>query len=547
MGKGVHHHFHLPVCLQEILYEANITGSSFKQAFVITNFMVHDLAENPLSAKDIDSNLYKTWFHYNGVATTARKHGIRLRRILLGPLPLNVTEGQRRFIELFNERSKLILVDDENGGFEHLDAFDLSMKVLKNQYLTSLNQPEVDDIIIPMLRDRLIDLILNRPPSDSNYSTLMKSTRYYERNGIYKLGPAMAVRPIRHKDLILPCVSTDIYMKQSSPGWPGLQLSICPKSVTDEALNLTAKVPIFSERVRVPGEWDPVVETAIVFSTAKPQFVIATPMFNVDSYAARNVFATLKATTGIWALDIVLDTCVDDTAKAVYNSILNYMAFRNHTDGFSMMCSLLCGGDLTYSSVHQPSACTSASVITRIRVITSKTTLLETRAENLAFSSSDPDSSFYISVQADMLVSERGWNFYLSLPLWVWPDEVSSAGTKDALNIPYRKDESDRNFSKRIIFPADVNRSGQITGTLLELFTIVEIVFLQCRFDLEDTDKFVVRDIANRGPLIFNGTKMRALGFFNERQFWLEDDETEFHVRAFYKYKWITGLLLQHI
>jgi hypothetical protein len=50
-----------------------------------------------------------------------------------------------------------------------------------------------------------------------------------------------------------------------------------------------------------------------------------------------------------------------------------------------------------------------------------------------------------------------------------------------------------------------------------------------------------VRDIANRGPLLFNGTKMRTLGFFNERQFWLEDDDTEFHVRAYYGHKWITG------
>ena len=68
------------------------------------------------------------------------------------------------------------------------------------------------------------------------------------------------------------------------------------------------------------------------------------------------------------------------------------------------------------------------------------------------------DTAFYSSVQADMLVTERGWNFYLSLPLWVWSGEVSSAGTKDALNIPYRKDESDRNFSRRILFPAYVNR-----------------------------------------------------------------------------------------
>ena len=73
-------------------------------------------------------------------------------------------------------------------------------------------------------------------------------------------------------------------------------------------------------------------------------------------------------------------------------------------------------------------------------------------------------------------------------------------------------------------------------------FFFLFFFFWGVRFDIEDTDKFVVRDIANRGPLIFNGTKMRALGFFNERQFWLEDDDTEFHVRAFYQFGWITGM-----
>lgn len=126
------------------------------------------------------------------------------------------------------------------------------------------------------------------------------------------------------------------------------------------------------------GEWNPKVETAVVFSTAKPHFVVVTPMFNVDSYAARNVFATIKATTGIWALDIVLDTCVDDTARAVYNMLLNYLVYHNHTASYSHMCSLLCSHrqQSRPTSVFEPSACTSASTLTRIRIITSDATLL---------------------------------------------------------------------------------------------------------------------------------------------------------------------------
>ena len=162
--------------------------------------MVHDLAESPMSVKDIDSNLYKTWHHYNGVASTAKKNGQRFRRILLGPLPLNVTEEKRKFIELFNERAKLILVDDENGGFELLDTYSLTLVLMKNQFLYSLDQPEVDAYIIPLIRDRFIDMLLDRPALDMNYSTIIKKSRY----GIYKLGDPINMAQIPQTGIKIP-------------------------------------------------------------------------------------------------------------------------------------------------------------------------------------------------------------------------------------------------------------------------------------------------------------------------------------------------------
>eukprot|EP01035_Chromulina_nebulosa_P024749 gene24750-32232_t len=355
IGKRLHHHHHLPSCVHDSLIESNVTGSLFKESFVITNFMVHDLSENPMSMKDIDSNLYRTWYHYNALAITAKKNGQNLRRIYLGPLALNVSEDKRKFIELFNSRAKLILVDDENGGFELLDAYNLTLTEMNGQFLTSLKQPEVDNIIIPSLRDKLIKIILNQTSRSeitnstlnstllprSSSSDLASDNSFVEQNGTSNGHFVVPAIPSPKSNLVLPCLSTDTHIKKSSPGWSHIEFSICPQQITDEANNLTAKVPIYSERERVKGEWNPKVETAVVFSTAKPHFVVVTPMFNVDSYAARNVFATIKATTGIWALDIVLDTCVDDTAKAVYNMLLNYLVYHNHTGSYSHMCSLL--------------------------------------------------------------------------------------------------------------------------------------------------------------------------------------------------------------
>ena len=231
--------------------------------------MVHDLAENPMSMKDIDSNLYRTWYHYNALAITAKKNGQNLRRIYLGPLALNISEDKRKFIELFNSRAKLILVDDENGGFELLDAYNLTLTGMNGQFLSSLKQPEVDNIIIPSLRDRLIKIILNHTSSgggseiNNDYSTvnstlltsnLTSDNSIVERNGTSYIDFVVPAIPSPKSNLVLPCLSTDTHIKKSSPGWSHIDFSICPQYITDEAVNLTAKVPIYSERERVKGE-----------------------------------------------------------------------------------------------------------------------------------------------------------------------------------------------------------------------------------------------------------------------------------------------------
>ena len=194
-----------------------------------------------------------------------------------------------------------------------------------------------------------------------------------------------------------------------------------------------------SKRVPVEEAWNPEVGVAFVFSEAKPEYMIATPMFNVESYAAKSILSTLTATTGLWSLDIILDTCVDRTQLVAFNSILNYFMNYDYSKETENMCSKVCkratetevlekkkifdATSMRLKIISHP--CTTISLPTRIRIITSKTTLLEARAENLAFTSAS-SVSYYISVQADMLVHERGWNFYAAVPDLLWPDVFSS-------------------------------------------------------------------------------------------------------------------------
>jgi hypothetical protein len=134
----------------------------------------------------------------------------------------------------------------------------------------------------------------------------------------------------------------------------------------------------------------------IVFQTRSSLPQLISLIQTLQGHAARNIYSTMRATTGIWALDIVLDTCVDDTLRIVYGAILKIIASRDSNTIHNNMCQQLCAA----SSSPNATACVSpdSSVLTRIRVISSKTTLLETRSENIAFSSTE-STRFFLSVQ----------------------------------------------------------------------------------------------------------------------------------------------------
>eukprot|EP00603_Paraphysomonas_imperforata_P013824 CAMPEP_0114452740 /NCGR_PEP_ID=MMETSP0104-20121206/1676_1 /TAXON_ID=37642 ORGANISM="Paraphysomonas imperforata, Strain PA2" /NCGR_SAMPLE_ID=MMETSP0104 /ASSEMBLY_ACC=CAM_ASM_000202 /LENGTH=189 /DNA_ID=CAMNT_0001625011 /DNA_START=674 /DNA_END=1240 /DNA_ORIENTATION=- len=52
---------------------------------------------------------------------------------------------------------------------------------------------------------------------------------------------------------------------------------------------------------------------------------------------------------------------------------------------------------------------------------------------------------------------------------------------------------------------------------------------------------FHVRDSSNRGPLVFRGHMMRALGFLDELNWLNGNDDHDIHIRAYVHERWVTG------
>lgn len=212
-------------------------------------------------------------------------------------IPLNGSREQLNFIKLFNERTKIILVDDENGGFQLVDAFSIAMNYLQcarsqcsqpvnetnftGRSIANCDEPVVAADIVPTVRDEILKIIL-----DQNISSVAS------KDG----GTGGEQRKESRNNSTFPCVTNRgqfiKYASSSSDGlsngnWPLDKLVSCPEEITFSVNDLTPKHPLHKSRVPVPGEWPPVVHTAAVFSLAKPEYTIVTPMFNVEVRANR--------------------------------------------------------------------------------------------------------------------------------------------------------------------------------------------------------------------------------------------------------------------
>lgn len=166
--------------------------------------------------------------------------------------------------------------------------------------------------------------------------------------------------------------------------------------------------------------------------------------------------------------------------------------------------------------------------------------MFECQAENLAFSTS-PLAEFYVSVQADMMVLEKGWNEILALPAVAFEDVFSVSGhcAHNLRNPPNftsasaSATDSPLNGWHNIghCMPNDLKRYKNYTSTSFKFYDYFG----------NTLRNFFVRDSSNRGPLIMRGAMLRSLGFFDEMNWLNGNDDHDIHIRAYLEGRWVTG------
>jgi hypothetical protein len=149
----------------------------------------------------------------------------------------------------------------------------------------------------------------------------------------------------------------------------------------------------------------------------------------------------------------------------------------------------------------------------------------ETASNNIAMRLSDATRA-YVLVQPDQILAEAAWNVVLTSPLRQYADvfAVSARCSHDWHPVGSSEPFVDKvgRCSKDFYEPTPA-RQGRLQGG--------------------DPETVHFRDVVNRGPLALDANKTRALGFLDERHFYLGRDDHDIALRAYAQHRWLAGYL----
>lgn len=162
--------------------------------------------------------------------------------------------------------------------------------------------------------------------------------------------------------------------------------------------------------------------------------------------------------------------------------------------------------------------------------------IFETSSNNIGMCITYDTSEIYIHLQDDMMMTQVGWNIITSLPILLFPSDVWSTSTRMVhgiqqvaskfqlmLGIHPKRDE----IIRKTGFKEDMYDARRVIGR-----GGADIDIPLNMHSLQEYYTVFVRDMGNRGPLVFNASDVWKLGLFDEYNYHLLYDDGEIHLRA---------------
>ncbi len=205
--------------------------------------------------------------------------------------------------------------------------------------------------------------------------------------------------------------------------------------------------------------------------TTHPQFSIVIPVHNQEKLIVHNLKSIIYNTSNLFEIIIIFDSCTDDSINQVKNYIQS-LSTNIHTK------------------------------LSQIILIEQTSPIFETSCDNIGFRLSS--GRFCLEIQADMEMIQFGYNEQLAKPFNLFPNKFIAISGRCAHS------------------QINTNSIGKF-GPKIEENLNIPLKFLNGVF---------INETCNRGPLLIDREKLQQLGYLDEQNFWLGDDDHDLMARA---------------
>lgn len=238
----------------------------------------------------------------------------------------------------------------------------------------------------------------------------------------------------------------------------------------------------------------PLVTVHFVDHTKTPDISVIVPVYNQANIIRNNLVSILENISSPFHLIVILDACSDSSCSEVFKFATDSESISKHR-GYGTLCGMT--------------------------VITSRVPLFEATCDNLGFAISRDvlKVSFALEIQADMQLIQYGIDRQLRKPFLHYKDVLAVSGRLCA-GLPRGTHPHEwKGVGK---FGVDIDRPLRLKS-------------------LNEYSKFYVDETVCRGPILFDLNKLHEIGYLDDINFPLSDDDHDLCARAWAEKNWVVG------
>ena len=258
----------------------------------------------------------------------------------------------------------------------------------------------------------------------------------------------------------------------------------------------------------IPGQSQP--KTTLFIDNGKSvEYSVIIPVHNQEEIIIDNIDSVIKNMVGDFEIIIIFDSCKD-------NSEFKTIEFFNNTD---------------FSSYG----------LNRVLLINQPSPIFETSCDNIGFRLSK--GKYLLEIQSDMRIITFGFNFILSKPFRLYDDVISVSG-RCAYQIESFCSENGIILSNMEFVNGFFYNKGNGIRPIRSICAVGKMaqrVEIPVSIEFDYMNKFFILDTCNRGPMMFLNEKMIEIGYLDEQNFVLGNDEHDLNMRGKYQKNWICG------